>query len=90
MRSAHQPRQFTPLTEFDSSVVSETHYFGYVADGDQGSIWSSGNLQQKLVLLRLQASRSRSLFAELQEPPDFAAELSEQSDVIIVGNDHRQ
>jgi len=52
--SANEPCEFAPLAEFNGCVVLKAHRFSDVRDRSQSSVWSTRDLQQKLMLLRLQ------------------------------------
>jgi hypothetical protein len=83
--SAHETRQLAPFTEFDHSMVPKAHHIRDVGDRNQSVVWSSSDLQQKLMLLWLQTCCGCGLLAKLQEAPNLITEFCQQLNLIVFG-----
>jgi hypothetical protein len=58
---------------------------GDVGDGGFHAVGGPGNLEQKLMLLGLQAGLSGGLFAEVQEAAESVAEFRQGLKAVVVG-----
>src|SRR5580698_2427768 len=70
-----QSRVLTALAEFDHGVVPQPQPLCCIGHRCLYFIRSSGELQEQLVLLRVQAGLRGTAFAELEELTEFIAEL---------------
>src|ERR1700722_10994640 len=70
-----QSRVLTALAQLDHGVVPQPQPLCCVGHGCLYFIRSFGELQQQLVLLRVQAGLRGTAFAELEELPELIAEL---------------
>ena len=68
---------FAAGREFDRAVVFESEALGEVADGCGDSGLSSGDLQEKLVLLRSEAGAVGGFLGEVKEAAQDVAEVGE-------------
>ncbi len=68
------------VRKFNHAVVAQTEALGSVGDGRNRASRRSGNLQQQLMLLWLQASGVRCLLAELYERPKAVAKFRQPLD----------
>ena len=75
--AAEEAGFFAALTELDGGVMAEAEAFGDVGDGYEGGVGGAGDLQQKLMLLGLEASLGGALLAEVEEFAEFVAEVGE-------------
>jgi hypothetical protein len=66
-----------PVDQFDGAVVLEAEPAGGIGDCHRRSLGSSSNLQQQLMLLRLQTCFLCSTFAELQKAPQLVPKISQ-------------
>lgn len=83
--SPYQTCQLATFAELYYGVVSQAHHLGDVGDGDEGVVWSAGDLQHKLVLLRLEAGCGGGLLAELQEPANLRSKFGQQLNLVAIG-----
>jgi hypothetical protein len=63
------------INEFDGAVVLEPKTLGCVSNGDDGSVGRSGNLEEELMPLRVEASLKRGGLTEEEESTQFEAEV---------------
>jgi hypothetical protein len=75
--SANETRQLAPLAKFDNSMVPKTQCISDVGDRNQGAVGSSSDVQQKLMLLRLQPCSRGGLLAKLQKSPNLVSKLGQ-------------
>jgi len=73
--AVNQSSFFTAFAEFNDAVVPQTQSFGDVRNGRFHSVWNSGDMQQKLVLLRMKPRFGGTAFAELEELAKGVSEL---------------
>ena len=83
--AAKQAGLFTSLTELDDAVVAQAEPFGSVGDGGFGSVRGSRDLQQQLVLLRVQTRLFGALFAKQQKLPERITKRGERLQSLMVG-----
>jgi hypothetical protein len=83
--SSHKAGQFAPFAELDGGMVSKAHHVGDVGDRNQSVVGRPGDLQQKLVLLGLEAGCSGGLLAELQESTNLVPEFGKELNLVAIG-----
>jgi hypothetical protein len=79
MRALQQARFFASIAEFDNAVVAQAQPLGCVRDGGFHALGSSGNLQQKLMLLGLEAGLLGALLAKQQKLAKRVAEVGQRA-----------
>jgi hypothetical protein len=67
------------INELDRAVVLDAEARGGVCDGDDGFVWSASHLEEKLVLLRMQACFKRGRFTEEKEAAEFEAKFRQSA-----------
>jgi hypothetical protein len=77
MFAAYQACLFAAFAEFDDSMVPQAQSLRGVRDGCLRSLRRPGEMQQELVLLRMQACIHSALFAEVEKLSECIAELGE-------------
>jgi hypothetical protein len=82
--SAKQAGLFTSLAELNHAVVPQAEPFGGVGDRGFGAVGRSGDLQQQLVLLGVQACLFGALLAKQQKLPERIAKRGERLQYLIV------
>lgn len=78
VHAADQALLFAALAEFGDTVVPQSEPFCRIRHRRRDSVWRSGYLQQKLVLLRMKSGSCGSLLAEQQELPKRIAEFCQR------------
>ncbi len=71
----NQASLFTTHTQFHNAVVSQTKPLGCITYCRGRSVRPSGNLQQKLMLLRLKVKLRSRCFAEVKKQPQLVTKL---------------
>ena len=77
LRAQQQSLALRPVDQFDHAVVALAKAAGCVGDCRRRPCGRTRYLQQKLMLLRLQADCLCRILAELQEAPQLEAEIGE-------------
>jgi hypothetical protein len=67
---------FAALAELDDAVVAQSQPLRHVRYGRLHAIWRSGDVEQKLVLLGMEAGVGGTLFAELEKLAQGVTKLS--------------
>ena len=65
------------VDQADSAVMAQIEALGYISDGCDGARRRACDLQEQLVLLRMQARVERSLLAEVKEAAQVVAEVGQ-------------
>ncbi len=81
VRTAEQAAVTETVHEFDGAVMADEQARGKLADDGPRALGQAGDGQQKLMLARLQAMRTRLLLAKVQKTVDLEAEIRQQPDV---------
>jgi len=84
-RSSEETFAFGPIDEFPRTVVFQPQAFGGVCNRDRCSLRGSRDLQEKLMLLRVQARFLRSAFAEMQKSAYLEPKFSQGSKERVQG-----
>ena len=71
---------FGAIDQLHSAVVPEAETPCGIGNRNGRVIGSTGNLEKKLMLLWLQASGDRCIFAELEEPSEFKSEFCQRGE----------
>ena len=71
------------IDQFNGAVVPETEMARGIGDGNGRAFRGTGDLEQKLMLLRLQASGDRCIFAELEEFSQLKSKFRQGGEQII-------
>ena len=74
-RSRKETFSLGSIYKFNRAIVFQPQAFGRVGNGDSPPLGSSRDLQEKLMLLWMQAHFLRSAFAEVQEAAQLEAKL---------------
>jgi hypothetical protein len=74
---------FGAIDQFDGTVVSETETARSVGDRNECAFGCTGNLEQKLMLLRLQPGIDRCVFAELEEFAELESKFCQWGEQVI-------
>jgi hypothetical protein len=77
MGAPHQAFCDGSVGEFDNTVLAQTKALREKSDSGLAAFRKPGDLQQQLVLARLQTALLRGLFAEAEEAAQGIAELGE-------------
>ena len=75
MATHQQTGVFATIGQFHHAVVTQAKPLGKICHRRKSGPGCAGNLQQKLMLLRLQVRLGGSLFTEVQKAPQFITEL---------------
>lgn len=78
---------FGAINQLNGAVVLQSETAGSIGDRNGSAFGRTGNLEQKLMLLRLQASCNRCIFAELEEFSEFESKLCQCDEQIVRMND---
>ena len=78
---------FGAIDQLHSAVVLEAETAGSIGDRDGRAFSSTGNLEQKLVLLRLEASGDRCVFAELEKFSKFKSKFRQCDEQMVRMNE---
>jgi hypothetical protein len=65
------------INQLDDGVMTQAKAFGGVADGGGDAIWGTRDLEQELVLARVEMDLGGGLFAGLEEGAEVEAEVGE-------------
>lgn len=74
---------FGAIDQFYGAVVFETEAARSIGNRHGRAFGGSGNLEQKLMLLRLQAGGDRCIFAELEEFSEFKSKFCQSEEQMI-------
>ncbi len=74
---------FGAIDQLNSAVVLETEMARGICDRNWGAIGDPGNLEQKLMLLRMQASGDRCIFTELKKFSELEAKFCQGDEQMI-------
>ncbi|HVR17195.1 MAG TPA: hypothetical protein VMS25_12615 [Candidatus Limnocylindrales bacterium] len=74
-QAAEQAALDQTVDQFHRAVMLELHPFGQNSDGRFKTLRQTANREQQLMLLRLDASFTRCVFAETQEATDLIAKF---------------
>ncbi len=88
MQPLQQTRLFTSIAEFDDAVMAQAQSFRGVRHRGLNIFGGAGDLQQKLMLLGLQAGLLGAPLAEGQELAERVAELSQRLETITFENSY--
>jgi hypothetical protein len=82
-RSLDEVFAFGAIDQLNGAVVLETEMACSIGDGDGRAFGSTGNLKQKLMLLRLQAGGDGCIFTELKEFSEFESEFCQGDEQVM-------
>jgi len=82
-RSLDEFLAFRAVNQLDGAVVLQPEAAGCIGNRDGGSFSGAGNLEQKLMLLRMQACVDRRIFAELHELTKLESEISQRAEQMV-------
>ena len=78
-RASDETVRLQPVAQLDSAVMLDLQSLGQYTDRHLGLTWQSLDRQQRLMLLRLDASDAHGLLAKIQEPANFVPKISQRS-----------
>jgi hypothetical protein len=72
-----EPGLFAALAEFNDAVMAQAEPLGYVGDCGLLAVGGSGDVEQELMLLGMEAGVGGAAFAEVEELAEGVAELGQ-------------
>jgi hypothetical protein len=79
----NQPRLLAAIAEFHGGVVAEAETLSHIADRGVHVLWGSGDLKQKLMLLRMQAQILRCRLAEMEKQAQLMTKFRQELKPIL-------
>ena len=72
-----QPRGLASIAEFDNGVMAQTKALGRIADRRRHVVRGASDLEEKLMLLRLETALLRCCLAEVKKQAELVAKFGE-------------